>query len=48
MEENEDSEGIDEGFLNVASAGSFNTNSAQEDSKITANSNQDEAAMFSF
>lgn len=46
-EENEGSEGIDEGFLQVASAGSFNTGSLQDETKNTVgSSNQDEAAMF--
>ena len=49
-EENEGSEGIDEGFLQVASAGSCNTGSFQDETRnnATSSSNQDEAAMFSF
>jgi len=48
-EENDGSEGIDEGFLQVASAGSCNTGSFQEDKRINiTTSNQDEAAMFSY
>lgn len=51
-EDEEGSEGIDEGFLQVASAGSCNTGSAQDESTNrhgAANgiSNQDEPAMFS-
>ena len=49
-EENEGSEGIDEGFLQVASAGSCNTGSYADETRnnATSSSNQDEAAMFSF
>jgi len=47
-DENEGSEGIDEGFLQVASAGSINTGSYQEGDTRNNMSNQDEAAMFSF
>ena len=48
-EENEGSEGIDEGFLQVASAGSCNTGSYADETRnnATISSNQDEAAMFS-
>ena len=48
-EENEGSEGIDEGFLQVASAGSINTGSYADETRNSAaiSSNQDEAAMFS-
>ena len=49
-EENEGSEGIDEGFLQVASAGSCNTGSYADETRNngTSSSNQDEAAMFSY
>ena len=48
-DENEGSEGIDEGFLQVASAGSFNTGSNENETRNNMNnSNQDEAAMFSY
>ena len=50
-EDNDGSEGIDEGFLQVASAGSMNTGSYQDEVTTKNNvnsSNQDEAAMFSF
>lgn len=48
-EDEEGSEGIDEGFLQVASAGSCNTGSNQDETRNNFSaSNQDEAAMFSF
>lgn len=49
-DENEEcSESIDEGFLQVASAGSCtNTGSGQDGNNNSSSNNQDEAAMFSF